>query len=172
MKASLLPRWRTPVTLTVEEPRKLCVLFIYSTTHTVNFTTRYQHEKLSCQWKAQRHKSGEALSTFHLCQLKSHRIKRYVYFSSFPTRQKRPTEFQWELKFTTTCSRYEIRKLVLDNWFPEIQKNLVRLGNPDRVFFDESRELPWILGCLRWWWQDWIHIVLPILYLHQPRCHL
>ena len=40
----------TPVTLTVEEPRKFCVLF--HCTHTVDFTTRYQHEKLSCQWKA------------------------------------------------------------------------------------------------------------------------
>ena len=75
MKAPLLLRGCTPVTLTVEEPRKFCVLFIYSTAPTADFTTRYQHEKLSCQWKAQRHKSGEALTTFHLCQLKSHKIK-------------------------------------------------------------------------------------------------
>ena len=49
--------------------------FIYSTAPTVDFTTRYQHEKLSCQWKAQHHKSGEALSTSHLGQLKSHRVE-------------------------------------------------------------------------------------------------
>ena len=46
-------RGRTPVTLTVEEPRKFCVLFyLFHCTHIVDFTTRYQHEKLSCQWKA------------------------------------------------------------------------------------------------------------------------
>ena len=34
MKAPLLPRWRTPVTLTVEEPRKFCVLFhLFHCTH-------------------------------------------------------------------------------------------------------------------------------------------
>ena len=98
--------------------------------------------------------------------------QRYVHFSVLPPRQKRPTEFRCELKFPTTWSRHEIRKLVPDNWFPEIQKNLIRLGNPDRVVFDRSRELPWILSCLRWWWQEWIHTGLPLLCLHQPRCHL
>ncbi|CAN6684344.1 unnamed protein product [Malus baccata var. baccata] len=58
--------------------------------------------------------------------------QRYVHFLSLPPRQKRPIEFR----------RHEIRKLVPDNWFLEIQKNLIRLGNPDRIVFDESRELP------------------------------
>ena len=37
MKALLLPRGCTPVTLTVEEPRKFCVLLIYSTAHNRQF---------------------------------------------------------------------------------------------------------------------------------------
>ena len=72
-KELLLLRGCTPITLTVEEPRKFCALLIYSTAHNVDFTTRYQHEKLSCRWKAQRHKSGEALPTSHLYRLESHR---------------------------------------------------------------------------------------------------
>ena len=162
MKTPLLPRGCTPVTLTVEEPRKFCVLFyLFHCTHIVDFTTRYQHEKLSCQWKAQRHKSGEALSTSHLCHLKSHRIKGMsIYRLSHCARSAPPNSGEnWNF---TTWSRHEMRKLVLDNWFPEIQKNLIRLGNSDHVVFDGSWELPWILGCLRWWWQEWIHTGLPL----------
>ena len=47
MKAPLLPRGRTPVTLTVEEPRKFCVLFhLFHCTHRRFYNTLSAREAL------------------------------------------------------------------------------------------------------------------------------
>ena len=74
MKAPLLPRGRTPVTLTVEEPRKFCVLFhLFHCTHSRFYNTLSAREALM-----------SVESTIYLSppSAKISQNKRYVHFLS------------------------------------------------------------------------------------------